>query len=153
MAAASYLTLVVTAGLLFYAAITDLRAYKIKNEVVIALAGLFLVHAVLSGRWIDLHWNVAFAAFAFAVMLFCYAQGLIGGGDLKLMTVALLWTGAGCALPFLVIMVVAAMLHALVAKLGWVDAQRVHGRMKIAFAPSIAVGLIGIFMLGCLSPR
>ena len=86
-------------------------------------------------------------------MLVWYAQGLMGGGDLKLMTVALLWSGLSCALPFLVIVAVAALLHALAAKFDYVHGQRVDGRMKIAFAPAIAAGLIGIFMLGCLSSR
>jgi Flp pilus assembly protein protease CpaA len=77
---------------------------------------------------------------------------LMGGGDLKLMTVALLWTGPHCALPFLIILVVFALLHALAARLDLVQAQRVEGRLKVAFAPSIAAGLIGIFLLGCLRP-
>lgn len=150
---ASYFILVLTAALLFYMAVTDLREFKIRNDLILVLGGLFFVHAVLSGRWIEMHWNVAFAAVAFALMLFCYAQGLMGGGDLKLMTVALLWSGVRCALPFLIILVIMALLHALAAKLDWVRAQRVNGRIRIAFAPSIAAGLIGIFLLGCLAPR
>jgi prepilin peptidase CpaA len=150
--ASSHLVLVIAAGLLFYAAATDLRAFRIPNEAVLVLAALFFVHAGLSGRWIELHWHLAFAAIASLVMLGCYAQGLMGGGDLKLMAVAFLWTGIKCVLPFLVIMVVFALLQAGAAKMGWVQAQTVEGRMKIALAPSIAAGLIGIFMLGCLAP-
>ena len=151
-ATASYLVLVVTAGLLFYIAATDLRSFKIRNDVVLVLVGLFFLHAALSGRWVDLHWNIGFAVFTFVVMLWCYAQGLMGGGDLKLLTVAFLWSGTHCALPFLIILVIVASLHALAAKLGWVNAQRVEGRMKVAFAPSVAAGLIGIFAVGCLRP-
>ena len=75
------------AALLFYIAATDLRDFKIRNDLVIALGVLFFVHAGLSGRWTFLHWNIGFAAVMFAVMLYGYAQKLIGGGDLKLMTV------------------------------------------------------------------
>ena len=150
---ASFFVLAITSALLFYIALTDLREFKIRNEVILVLAGLFFVHALLSGRWTDLHWNIGLAAIALAVMLFWYGQGLMGGGDLKLMTVALLWSGLHCALPFLVIVAVVAMLHALAAKFKFVQAQHVNGRMKIAFAPAIAAGLIGIFMLGCLSAR
>jgi len=153
MAVASYFILILTAALLFYVAATDLREFKIRNDLMLVLGGLFFVHAALSGRWIDLHWHIAFAAAAFAFMLVCYAQNLMGGGDLKFMTVALLWSGMQCVLPFLIIVVIVALVHTLVAKLGWVRAQTVHGRMRIAFAPSIAAGLIGIFMLGCLAPR
>jgi Flp pilus assembly protein protease CpaA len=85
-------------------------------------------------------------------MLLCYAQGLMGGGDLKLMSVALLWSGPHCAIPFLILLVLAAFLHGFAANIGWVRAQRANGRIKIAFAPAIAAGMIGIFMLGCLRP-
>ena len=152
IAVASSSVLVAAAGLLFYLAATDLREFKIRNEAVLILGALFFLHAVLSGRWVELHWNIGFAVFAFALMMVCYAQGLMGGGDLKLMTVALLWSGARCALLFLILLAVSALLHAMVAKFGWVEAQRANGRMKIAFAPAIAVGLIGIFLLGCLAP-
>jgi hypothetical protein len=39
-------------------------------------------------------------------------------------------------------------------KLGWVGLQQVGAdkRSRIAFAPSVAAALIGIFMLGCLAP-
>ena len=150
--AASYLVLVVTAGLLFYIAATDLREFRIQNDAVLVLAALFFVHAALSGRWVELHWNLGFAAATFAMMLFCYSQGFMGGGDLKLLTVAFLWTGIHCILPFLIVLVIAASLHTLAAKLDWVTAQRVNGRIKVAFAPSIAAGLIGIFVGGCLAP-
>ena len=152
-AIASYFVLVVTAALLFYIAVTDLREFKIRNDLILVLAGLFFVHAFLSGRWVEMHWHVGLAALAFAFMVYWYAQGLMGGGDLKLMTVALLWSGIRCALPFLIIVVVAALLHTLAAKLGYITAQRVDRRMRIAFAPAIAAGLIGIFMLGCVSPH
>jgi prepilin signal peptidase PulO-like enzyme (type II secretory pathway) len=76
----------------------------------------------------------------------------MGGGDLKLLTVALLWAGIGGVLPFLVIMVCAALLQMLAGRLGWIRVQYIDKRMKIAFAPSIAAGLIGIFMLGVLRP-
>lgn len=147
---AAYFVLVVTAALLFHIAVTDLREFKIRNDLILVLVGLFLMHSVLSGRWVELHWSIGFAAFAFVIMLFWYAQGLMGGGDLKLMTVALLWSGIRCALPFLIIVIIAAALHTLAAKLGYVTAQRVNGRTRIAFAPAMAAGLIGIFMLGCL---
>ena len=55
---ASYYVLVVTAALLFYIAITDLREFKIRNDLILVVAGLFFVHAFLSGRWVEMHWNV-----------------------------------------------------------------------------------------------
>ena len=117
-ASASHIVLVVTAGLLLYVAANDLREFRIRNELIAVLAALFFVHAGLSGRWVALHWNLGFAALVFAGMLWAYAQNLMGGGDLKLMTVAFLWSGPYCAVPFLVILTVFALLHTLAAKLG-----------------------------------
>jgi prepilin peptidase CpaA len=149
---ASHIVLVMTSALLFYVAVIDLRDFKIRNELIMVLAALFLVHAALSGRWIALHWNIGFAAAMFAAMLFAYAQNLMGGGDLKLLTVAFLWSGVHCALPFALILTAFALVHMLAAKRGWVRAQQVNGRTKVAFAPAVAAGLIGIFMGGCLAP-
>lgn len=149
--AASNLVLVTAAGFLVYAAMMDLRELKIRNDIILILVGLFFVHALLSGRWVSLHWNVGLAAVMFAGMLICYARNMMGGGDLKLLTVAFLWAGVACLLPFVVIMTVAALLHAGAARLGWVEAERADGRLRVPFAPSIAAGLIGIFMLGCLA--
>ena len=79
------------------------------QRLILVVAGLFFVHALLSGRWVEMHWNIGLAALAFAFMLYWYSQGLMGGGDLKLMTVALLWSGIRCALPFLIILVIVAL--------------------------------------------
>jgi prepilin peptidase CpaA len=149
---ASYAVLVLAGALLVYLAVADLKEYRIRNELVLALGGLFLVYALVSGRWMVLHWHLAFAAGMFVLMLFSYSRGWMGGGDLKLLTVAFLWTGLLCAVPFLLGLLAFSLLHTLVAWLGWAASQQVHGRMRVAFAPSIAAGLITVFLIGCLRP-
>jgi len=153
LATLSQVVLVVTAATLLYVAFTDLKEYQVRNELVLVLAGLFFLHAVLSGRWTSLHWNLGFALVMFAVMLYFYSQRLMGGGDLKLLTVAFLWVGISCALPFAVLMLIFAALHALAAKLEWVHYQEVSGHKRIPFAPSVAAALIGVFMWGGLEAR
>ncbi|HEY6257654.1 MAG TPA: prepilin peptidase [Xanthobacteraceae bacterium] len=142
-----------TAAVLFYAALTDLKHFQIRNELIVVLTGLFVLHAVVSGRWPGIPWNVGLALLILALMLYFYAQDLLGGGDVKLLAVAFLWAGIDCALPFALLLSLFATLHALAGKLGWVDVKRVgeDKRARIAFAPSVAAALIGIFMLGCLS--
>jgi Flp pilus assembly protein protease CpaA len=140
------------ATLLFYVAVTDLREFKIRNELIGVLVLLYFAHALVSGRWVSLHWHIGFALLMFSLMLFAYKQNLMGGGDLKLLTVGFLWSGVECAVPFVLILCVFALLHTLVAKRGWVQAQWVNGRIKVAFAPSVAAGLIGIYLSGCLNP-
>ncbi len=146
---AAQIVLVITAGVLFYAAWTDLREFKIRNELIIVLAALLVIHAILSGRWAILHWNLLIAFVMFLIMLVFYARNAMGGGDLKLLTVAFLWVGLDSALPFTALLLVFALINALVAKYGWV--VMLDGR-RIAFGPAIAAALIGTFMLGLPPP-
>lgn len=147
------LFLLVAAALLFYIALTDLRSFKIRNEAIVALLALFLFHAVASARWTQIGWNFGFALLMLAVMLVFYARNWMGGGDVKLLAVAFLWTGVACALPFALLLAVFAGIHAGLARLGWVRAPARDGdaRARIAFAPSIAAALVAVFALGCLS--
>ena len=148
----SHVMLVITAGVLFYVALTDFKYFKIRNELILVLAGLFILHALLSGRWVSAYWNLALAAFMFAVMLYFYAQNLMGGGDVKILTVGFLWIGLDCALVFAVLMAIFATVHVAAAKLGWVKVQQAGKHKRIPFAPSVAGALIVCFMLGCVQP-
>jgi hypothetical protein len=53
--------LVLTAATLFWVALADLREFKVRNEFVVILAALYLVHALCSGAWVSIQWNFAFA--------------------------------------------------------------------------------------------
>jgi prepilin peptidase CpaA len=144
--------LIVTGALLFYVALTDLRHYKIRNDVILLLAALFFLHAAFSGRWTVLYWNIGFAALLFLIMLYFYARKLMGGGDVKLLTVAFLWVGPFCALAFALFLLVFVVIHVVAMKLNLVEGQIAEGQARLPFAPSIAAALIGVFMVGCLRP-
>jgi prepilin peptidase CpaA len=149
---ASHIVLVITASLLFYAALTDLKEYKIRNELILVLLGLFVLHAFLSGRWVYIHWNLGLAFLMLIIMMFFYSQRLMGGGDVKILAVAFLWVGLRCAFPFAILLLVFTTIHTIAAKFGWVHVRRIDNRKLIPFAPSVAAALIGTFMLGCLAP-
>src|SRR5262245_22240345 len=146
----SHVVLVITGAVLFYVALTDFKQFKIRNELILVLAGLFVVHALLSGRWVIAHWNLAFAALMFGVMLEFYGQNWMGGGDVKILTVGFLWFGFHCALPFAVLLAVFAAVHVVAAKFGWAEVQHVGDKKRIPLAPSVAAALILCFILGCL---
>jgi prepilin peptidase CpaA len=150
--ALSHVVLVITAGVFFYTAITDLKEFTVRNELILVLVGLFFLHALLSGRWIALHWNIGFALLMFSLMLVAYAQNWMGGGDLKLLTVVFLWVGPSCALPFAILLALFASLHTAAAKFGWAAKQQDDSRARIPFAPSIAAAAVAIFLMGCLQP-
>lgn len=149
---ASQIVLVITAAVLLYVALADLKHFKISNRIVILLATLFFLHAVLSGRWTMLYWNVGIAGLLFAVLFYFYSLRLLGGGDLKLLTVAFLWVGPFCVFQFAVFLLGFILIHAAIAKFAWAGSKIVDNRRLIAFAPSIAAALITVFITGCLNP-
>ena len=97
-------------------------------------------------------WNLAFATLMFCVMLYFYWQNLMGGGDVKILTVSFLWVGFGCAFPFAVLLAIFSAAHVVAAKLGWAEVQQVGDKKRIPLAPSVAAALILCFILGCLQP-
>src|SRR4051812_9322795 len=116
--------LVVTAAILFYVAATDLKHYKIRNDLILILIGLFLLHTLFSGRWVNAAWNLGLAAIVLVFLLYFYARHWMGGGDVKILTVAFLWTGVECALAFAILLLVFAFLHTTAAKLGWAQSHQ-----------------------------
>jgi prepilin peptidase CpaA len=145
----AHTVLVITAAVLFYMAWTDMWQNKIRNELILVLAGLFVIHAVLSGRWIEMYWNFAVAFLVFLMLLIFYRRKALGGGDVKLLTVAFLWVGYSCMLPFAIFLLLFTLIHAILAKSGLVKTVGID-RKRIPFAPTVAAALIGTFMLGCL---
>jgi prepilin peptidase CpaA len=145
----SQIVLLVTATTLFYVAMTDLREFKIRNALVITLACLYGIYAFLSGQWVTAYWNnVGFAFLMFIVMLVFYSKKWLGGGDVKILTIAFLWVGFRYAMPFVLMLMVFAVTHIVMAeKFKWVPVRRAEGRARIPFAPSIAAALIGVFAL------
>ncbi|MEZ6022537.1 MAG: prepilin peptidase [Hyphomonadaceae bacterium] len=91
------------AGLLIYAACSDVASLTIPNWVSVAMAGLFLPLALLGGLTLgELGVHYLFGFCALAVGFFLFQGGIIGGGDAKLLAAAAVWTGYGAFLPFIV---------------------------------------------------
>jgi prepilin peptidase CpaA len=95
------LALAVFAGLLIYAACTDIASLTIPNWVSLALAGAFIPFALLSGmplEQIGIHLLFGFAVLA--VGFFLFQANVLGGGDAKLLGAAAVWTGFVAFAPF-----------------------------------------------------
>jgi len=90
------------AGLLIYAACSDVARLIIPNWVSLAMLAAFPVFALAAGmplREFGLH--LAFGAGALVVGYFMFAANVIGGGDAKLFAAATVWTGFVAFIPFL----------------------------------------------------
>jgi prepilin peptidase CpaA len=78
--------------LLLTAAVTDLRARIISNRLNLAIALLALPWwaAIGLGGW-GIAAQIALAVVVFAVFAGCFALGMMGGGDVKLLAALALW--------------------------------------------------------------
>jgi Flp pilus assembly protein protease CpaA len=90
----------------------------------------------------------AFAAVLFVILALMYHFGTMGGGDLKLLTVAFLWLGFEHAFLFCILLCLASLVYVVVAKFGWVPSRKIGGRTSVPFGPSISVAWITTMLLG-----
>lgn len=102
-------------GILIAAAVSDLVRYLIPNALPIALVGAFLLAAPLADMPAEvvLHHGLAgLAVLAAGFVLFMF--DVLGGGDVKLLAAAAVWTGFGALGPFLLAVTLAGGVVALV---------------------------------------
>jgi prepilin peptidase CpaA len=96
------LAIALFAGLLIYAAFSDVASLTIPNWVSLAMAGAFAPLALVAGVELgDLGMHYLFGLCALAVGFFLFQARIIGGGDAKLLAAAGIWTGFAAFMPFL----------------------------------------------------
>ncbi|MCP8937852.1 prepilin peptidase [Alsobacter sp. SYSU M60028] len=139
----------VLAGLLAQVVHDDLRRYVIRNGVVLALLALFAVDMAVRASWPDVVQHVLFGGAVFALLLACYALGAMGGGDVKLLSVAFLWFGLWCAGAFATALLIVTILYSGLGALGVAPVRRTPKGMVIPFGPSIAVAWAATHFLLC----
>ncbi|MEX1035656.1 MAG: prepilin peptidase [Sneathiella sp.] len=100
--------------LLWLAAWTDLTRRIIRNWISVALLLLFVFFAFFSAYPLDIAGHALWAGGLFAVMFIGFFFGKVGGGDVKLATVTMLWVGPGMAPLFLVVTALSGGILALV---------------------------------------
>jgi prepilin peptidase CpaA len=137
-------------AVMFYVGYTDFRSFKIRNNVLLLLLLLYVLFALVARTPPEILSNVIFAAIIFAVLALFYTKGVIGGGDVKLVSIVCLWVGVHCALLFSLLLLLFIGLHLVAAWLGWADTKPLAGRFAIPYAPSVAGALIITVMAGCL---
>jgi len=95
-------------GLCAFAALHDINRLTIPNWLNLALAGLFIPAAAVSGLPLEMiggHLVAAGGAFLIAFGLFAF--NIFGGGDAKMIPAVMLWMGPEAAFPFLMLMAIA----------------------------------------------
>jgi prepilin peptidase CpaA len=137
----------VFAGLLVWAAVGDVRTYRIPNWLCAAVAVAGLVLAFPGSTDVALS-RAASVGIVAAVGMGLYLAGALGGGDYKLLAAVAVWLPLADLAPFAVLLAVAGGVQAL-ATLTWralrrrpAAAARPHAR-AMPYGVAIAVAGIG----------
>tara|TARA_B100000315_G_C14521785_1_gene561913 strand:- start:300 stop:815 length:516 start_codon:yes stop_codon:yes gene_type:complete len=88
-------------GLLIAAALNDLCVYRIPNWVVMAIVALYPIFVFSTELQVDWLYALAGAAGAFAIGFALFSFGVMGGGDVKLISAVALWAGPAHLVEFL----------------------------------------------------
>lgn len=108
----AFLFMAAFVGLTAYAAVSDIRGFRIPNAVSLALTGLFPAWYILLTPPVSLAAHLAAAGACFAVFFAFYLLGWFGAGDVKLITAIMLWAGPEAGPQFVFIMAIAGGLFA-----------------------------------------
>ncbi len=131
---------------LIYTMVDDILHYRIKNVTIIVLLVLSLAFLLLNYELIRIIVNVLLAVVCFFLLFLTYQRNLIGGGDAKMLTVALLWVGPSYALLFSVSLFASTVLYWIGAQWDIIPYKIVGGRMVIPFGPSVACAWIATIL-------
>jgi prepilin peptidase CpaA len=101
-------------GVFVTCAVTDIWFMRIPNMLVLLLLALFVAAALAFGGQVQWFHHVIPAAIAFAIGAALFYFGKFGGGDVKLLSVAVLWVGLAGLSQFLVVLGIAGVVLLLV---------------------------------------
>ena len=141
-----YGLLIALAIALLFAAFTDIRSRQISNRLNIAIAlgaPLFWWASGLS-LWPEIAMQIGVAVAAFAVLAGMFALGMMGGGDVKLLTALALWIEPTAFLQLIIIMALAGGVLTIVMG-AWHFLRRQKDRLAIPYGVAIAFG--GLWVL------
>ncbi len=96
--------LVVAVGILTIVVERDVRARHIPNELALAITTLGLLRLIVAHQLVIAILTVAAAAAVFAPAFFLFWRGVLGGGDVKLVTATALLVGCHDLFRFLILM-------------------------------------------------
>lgn len=91
-------------ALIILAALSDLKEFRIPNQISLALLALYPLYVLASPTPVGWLMALAVGSLVFVAGLTLFFCGLVGGGDVKFLAATSLWAGAGLTLPLLVVM-------------------------------------------------
>lgn len=98
-----FAALLAFAGLMLLAAVEDLRRLIIPNAVTLSLCVLWPLYALATPALFTVLGSLLCAAIVFLAGALLFSRGFIGGGDVKMLAVAVLWAGPDKTVPLLLV--------------------------------------------------
>ncbi|MEZ5758328.1 MAG: prepilin peptidase [Emcibacteraceae bacterium] len=95
--------------LMIWAAVSDIRYFILSNRLCLSVALLypiFIAALYFDGfqvTLVSIGWSIGISILIFSFLVFLFARGYIGGGDVKLIPAIALWAGPSLILEFLLI--------------------------------------------------
>ena len=129
-------------------AIEDVLRRRISNITCILIVVLAVVAALVTGPTWGLWQNFAASITLLAAGTFAFANGWVGGGDVKFLSAIALWLPVKAAVAMLVVVFLAGGLLAIVAMIFWHARKTQKGSSKsrqIAYGLAIAAGSAFVF--------
>jgi prepilin peptidase CpaA len=123
---------------LSWAIVTDLRARTIPNLAPAAIIVLWLLHLLLDGAWDKASGELIGAGVVFVVGFASWRCGLLGGGDVKLLSALALWAGGPMLAPFVLLTALAGGALAVV----WLGCRSFGSLLPVP--ASVALGRLGL---------
>lgn len=150
--------LAVSALVMLWAMISDMRALRIPNSCALATLVLAIVYGALSPGYDWLNHAGAFVVL-FAICFVLFHFNLLGGGDVKLISAMGFWLGFAHLLPFLLMMTVAgaalavflAVIKALRGRSKAGGTENTEGWRKQAMPYGVAIAFAGLVYFATLA--
>ena len=146
-----YGLLIALAIALVTAALTDIRRRQIDNwlNAAIALGAPAFWWASGLDLWPDVALQLGVAVLAFVLLAGLFALKMMGGGDVKLLTVLALWVTPAMFLQLLLVMAIAGGVLTL-AMGAWHVARRQRHKLAIPYGVAIAFGGLWVLAINYL---
>ncbi|MBD3802347.1 hypothetical protein BMI90_14100 [Thioclava sp. L04-15] len=140
------LPLVALAPLLFMVAFSDLREMRIPNRLVLIALGLFVLCAPLLG-WSEIGARLTVAGVTLAIGYVLFTLRAFGGGDVKFLTVLMLFVPSAAVAQFLIVFSVSLIIGSgiaiglqrapVAARLDWMTCRR-RGKLPMGISLAMA---------------
>lgn len=140
-----------------YAATTDVRRLEIDNWVSAAIIALFVLFAATAAAPIPVVSHIVAMALTLIMGLVAHRAGVMGGGDIKLLTALSLWAGIhglpalllGTSIAGAIVAIATLWLHknqtvCTGTGLAWIEAARTD-TPHVAYGIAIAIGAVILF--------